>query len=390
MSLINKMLQDLDARGQKSGPALQGEIKPVLVADSGAARRKIAYVVIVVVAGIGIGTLLWMKRQALTPAPGDPSLATLGPAPVEVATPIAPGVLLPQPVAVPAPVPVATPAPVPAPVPAPAPVAASPAFAAAPTPAPATVAVRSAPARRAPAVASAPPRRADVVRMSDPQGEPAADTPAAAVTIRSAAATPQPLVSAGRQMTPVQQSESQYRQALQALDEGRVSAATVHLEQALKLNARHEAARQSLVGLLLEAGRKDEAVQQLEQGLAAWSGQPALAMLLARIQIERGGSGVATLQRSLAAGQGSGDYHAFLAGALQRDGRHREAVEQYVQALRTAPDNSVWLMGLGISLEAEKRNAEALAAFQRAASSATLSPPLQSFVDKKADALRVR
>lgn len=191
-------------------------------------------------------------------------------------------------------------------------------------------------------------------------------------------------------MTSAQQADREYRRALGAIEEGRIPAAFEHLEASLKLNLRNEAARQSLVGLLIESGRKDEAVRQLEQGLALDAGQPALAMLLARIQIERGGSGVATLQRSLPAADNNGDYRAFLAGALQRDGRHREAVDQYSAALRTAPDNAIWLMGMGISLHADRRNADALAAFRGASVSGSLTAPLQSFVDKKIESLSPR
>jgi MSHA biogenesis protein MshN len=40
-------------------------------------------------------------------------------------------------------------------------------------------------------------------------------------------------------------------------------------------------------------------------------------------------------------------------------------------------------MGLGISLQAEKRNAEALDAFQRAKGSGTLSQELLAFVERR-------
>jgi MSHA biogenesis protein MshN len=40
-------------------------------------------------------------------------------------------------------------------------------------------------------------------------------------------------------------------------------------------------------------------------------------------------------------------------------------------------------MGLGMSLQAEKRNAEALEAFQRARASGTLSAELLAFVERR-------
>jgi len=303
MSLINKMLQDLDARGSQGGAGLQSEIKPVLVAERGLPRRQIAIAAAIVTCGVAVGLALWVRR----PVPAVAPVAVLVPAPAAVVTP--------------------------APVVAPAPVATAPAASVAPPVAASDPSEVKAPQAVLLAEAEAAmPVRAQRRAPAAPIKRNAVPTPAAA---------PIAVVPSGRQMTPAQQADSQYRQALAALDDGRISSAVGHLEQALQRNSRHEGARQTLVGLLIEAGRQDEAVRQLEQGLAADAGQPALAMLLARIQIEQGGSGVATLLRTLPSAQSNGDFRAFLAGALQRDGRHREAAEQYATTLRTAPNNAV-------------------------------------------------
>jgi MSHA biogenesis protein MshN len=187
----------------------------------------------------------------------------------------------------------------------------------------------------------------------------------------------------GRQESSPQRAEGEYRHALNALQDGRMTEAMTALEQTLKLDPTHEAARQTLVGLLIEAKRSDEAIRHLQTALAMDARQPALAMLLARLQIERGASGVDTLTRTLPYAGNIADYHAFLAGALQREQRHREAAEQYQAALRASPGNGVWWMGLGMSLQAEKRNAEALEAFQRARGSGSLSAELMGFVERR-------
>jgi MSHA biogenesis protein MshN len=151
----------------------------------------------------------------------------------------------------------------------------------------------------------------------------------------------------------------------------------------LQLNPRHDAARQTLVGLLIDNHRAEEAMQQLQLALTLDPKQPSMAMLLARLQIERGGSGIDTLTRTLPYVGANGEYHAFLAGALQRQQRHREAIDQYQAALRGLPQNGVWLMGLGISLQAEKRDGEALDAYRKAKASGTLNQQLATFVDGK-------
>jgi MSHA biogenesis protein MshN len=187
----------------------------------------------------------------------------------------------------------------------------------------------------------------------------------------------------GRQETGTQRAEGEYRRALASLQDGRMTDTIAALEAALKADPMHEAARQTLVGVLIEMGRTDEAMRQLQLGLTLDARQPAMAMLLARLQIERGASGIETLTRTLPYAGSDPDYHAFLAAALARQGRHREAAGEYVQAVRAAPGNGVWWMGLGISLQAEKRNGEALDAYQRARASSGLSQELQGFVERR-------
>lgn len=197
--------------------------------------------------------------------------------------------------------------------------------------------------------------------------------------------------------------DSPYRRALTLIGEGRREDAAGALEQVLRTDPRNAAARETLVGLLLEQRRSDEAMAQLQLALAADPRQGAMAMLLARMQIERGGDGIGVLLNSLPfvdAGTGRAGtedalagarYHAFLAGALQRRARHPEAVQQYRAALQAvadnAPDSGVWLMGLGLSLRAEGHMAEAAEAFTRARASGGLSAELDAYVERQLAAL---
>ena len=153
----------------------------------------------------------------------------------------------------------------------------------------------------------------------------------------------------------------------------------------LQLDPRHAAARQALVGLLLENHRIDEAQQLLQDGLGLNPDRLAYVILLARIQVERGDLQGAhdLLQKYAGSAAGDAEYHAFDAALLQRLGRHKEAVAAYQAALKLAPRAGLWWMGLGISLQADKRSAEALDAFRRAKSVGGLSPDLVAFVDQR-------
>jgi MSHA biogenesis protein MshN len=421
MSLINKMLQDLDARGTPKDGALPGQVKPVERAPARPQGRVVALAVGGAVAVLALGWLGWnqLHREA-KPAPVAVAAPKAAPAVVNVPRSVTGPVQaasVPAAASAPAPAPVVAPAaPVPAPVEA---THAAAADAGAPPAKHLTRAERRAERKRlarerkeqeavarkqAKAEKVAAVRTLDVAPM-EPDSEQAREArramaQALAARGKSAKKTSAAMLAAaraaaheegtkarhgtqGRQETAAQRAEGEYRRALVSLQEGRTLDTVASLEQALKYDPAHEAARQTLVGLLIEANRPDEAMRQLQLGLTLDPRQPAMAKLLARLQIERGGNGIDTLTRTLPYAGNDPDYHAFLAAALARQQRHREAAEQYQLAVRAAPSNGVWWMGLGISLQAEKRNGEALDAFQRARASGGLSQELQGFVERR-------
>ena len=311
MSLINKMLQDLDERGTPDGRGDAAGIRAVPERERGLPRA----VVFGGAAGltaiaIALGWI-YMKR------PGVPPVL------VNVAQ---------------APVPVTVPAPVPVPIPAPAaiPVAAA---------APVTIQMPAAEPVPAPAVEETPVvrekkpaeklRREELRRIAEAAPARVARPVPAAVPVSS-----EKMIVEGKQVTAQQSVENSYRRALAHLQDGRLDDAMSLLQQTLQRDPRHQGARETLVRLLLEAQRPDEAMRQLQQSLALDPKQPAQAMTLARLQLDRSGGGAAaldTLKRSLPFAGEHLDYRALLAGVLQREQRYHEAAEQYQLALQSAP-----------------------------------------------------
>lgn len=333
MSLINKMLQDLDARGGLPGaPADPLLVRPVLRPE----RRLVPRVALAIALVAVVTMAAWFAWNGMRKHPAVPATVVRAPMPLATVPPGMTRITPPQPVAVPEPVPVAP------------------------------VVAEAAPA--APAPRRAPVQAAAVI------APPADATPDAGTVTRSN--------GPGSART----AEGEYRRALADLQDGRVTDAIAALEHTLLLDPRHDAARQTLVGLLVEAQRPDDAMRQLQLGLVLDPRQSAMAMLLARLQLEHGNDGagaIATLQRTLPYAQGDASYQAFMAGVLQRQQRHGEAIAQYQAALAAMPGNAVWLMGLGISLQAERRNAEALAAFQAALATGMLAGDLPAFVQRR-------
>jgi MSHA biogenesis protein MshN len=401
MSLINKMLQDLDARGTPAAESFPSQIRPVARERAGLAERVDRRTVMLAAGGgvavCALATLAWFGW-------GHYQQSRPGAKPAAVAAAAAPAQLKPAPAAVkpeqgmsstitmgPA---SAAPA-----APAEAPAAQSKSVAGyEPDSEEARAARQAIMAELQSRMPAASPRPAAVRHESkheskrakkrrqlaeEREHKPAKRAKAAADAGTSTVAAKGKRAAQGIQESGPQRAEGEYRHALNALQDGRMTETIAALEQTLKLDPAHDAARQTLVGLLIEAKRNDDAIRHLQAGLALDARQPSLAMLLARLQIERGGSGIDTLTRTLPYAGNQADYHAFLAGALQREQRHREAAEQYQAALRAAPGNGVWWMGLGMSLQAEKRNAEALEAFQRARASGSLSGELLAFVERR-------
>ena len=417
MSLINKMLQDLDARGTAPGEALPSQIKPVAREPHGVNKRVLAAGVAGAFAAVAVVWFGWQQLHApgvasapvaAKPAPAAVPVTAAAKAPPQMTSTIT---MLPaggpaaQTVSAPAAEAPAAAAPEPAPVVAeraaafqpPAPVKAE----ARPAKPEALQARResAAPKQKAVAADTAPTQLAyQSVAPVEPDSEEARAVRRALAQELEARQARQPFAPAGtiadnrnasvrtasgRNQSVSQRAEADYRRALASMQDGRMGETIASLESALRIDPGHEAARQTLVGLLIEAKRPDDAIRQLQLGLTQDPRQPALAMLLARLQIERGGNGIETLTRTLPYAGANPDYHAFLAGALQRQQRHREAAAEYQAALRSVPGNGVWWMGMGISLQAEKRNSEALEAFRKAQASGALSQELQAFVERQ-------
>jgi MSHA biogenesis protein MshN len=188
-----------------------------------------------------------------------------------------------------------------------------------------------------------------------------------------------------REVAPSERAEIAFRKGVTQIQEGRANAAELEFRDALKQDPTHLGALQAILGLLVDSGRNNEAEQFLHKALDINPRQPRHAMVLARLEVERGEvtGAINTMVAALPYVQSDFDFYAFLAALLQREGRHREAVDYYRTALRGVPGNGVWMMGMGISLRASNQSAEARDAFVHALESKQLSPALQEFVERQ-------
>ncbi len=339
MSLINKVLRDLEAQRDADGapPPLASplahdnlrSVKPVVAILSRQQLLRIG-LALAVVAG---GAFAWSQWGAklLETGKTPPVSVTAPPAPVvetKTASATAPGVALPPPSLAskiePPPVPEIKPAPAAKVAPPPAPVPVKPAAKTETvTVAPPARIAKAAPPVTAPPAASARTDKDTVVRK--PKAEPAPAAPAkvekpapASAPAKDAvpeeepvaleadkpvaksreSAKPAPVADkpAGKTvmekkvkpLSPEDKAESEYRLAATSLQAKRVGAGESHLRAALAVQPAHVKARELLAGLALQGGRWRETQALLEQGLNLTPGHYPYAQLLARVYVDHG------------------------------------------------------------------------------------------------------
>jgi MSHA biogenesis protein MshN len=249
------------------------------------------------------------------------------------------------------------------------------------------------PAAEAPLVAPAPevmaPPAPDALRLARTLGTPVQETqpePAKVAPPKApVAVTPKPPAAPSTNDA----AEAHFRRAGLLLSHGRVSEAEERLQAALRSDPSHVNARQTYVSLLLENQRVDAARRLLQEGLAIQPGQATFAFALARIHVEqRDYPAALEVMDRVGLAARNPEFQALRGTVLQRLGRHGEALEAYDNAIRAGtPPATTWI-GLGISLEAVGRRTEAAQAYRRALTAGPVAPEAREYAESRARALQ--
>src|SRR5438552_15253928 len=345
MSLINKMLQDLDRRQALAGATDASVAQVTAPGEAQRGGREWLWRIVAVLLTLGLGWVVWVGYQLL-PKPLVTNVA-LQPAP-------------------PPPAPKVT---VTAPPPPPAAVAE-------PTP---------------PGPVEAPPVTApDTLRLAreieTPLRERAAKAPKLAAALP---ALPKGTVDKrDRVYSAAQTADAQFRRAAVLLNQGRLSEAEDHLAGALRADPWDAAARQADVAMLLEQRRVEAARRLLQEALAVNAAQPAFAVALASIYTEQREyrNALEVLDKAGPAARNA-EFQAMRGAVLQRLGKHAEAVEAYQNAIRIAPQPGTTLVGQAIVLETLGRRPEAAQAYRRALDAGSLAAEAREYAEARARAL---
>ena len=352
MSLINQMLRDLDRRQDRTDG--RGAVPPAY--RQGRPPRRSPWLILAFAASVPlaalVGWLAWERFAAAPAAEPAPAAAvelprSAGPARAALAaTPAGP-----RPEAASRPVP-------PPPAPAGEPRARETARAPEPTP------------RRPAATRQAPPPA-----MADTEAPPPADD-----------ASPGTLHKSPRPVSPLQRAEEHYRRAYTLLSQGRQEAGEAALRKALAAAPDHEKARELLALVLIRGGRLVEAGEVLREGLRRNRGHRQLVRIYAEVLDRQQRTAVAVRlleQYRPARIERDPAYFALLAAYYRKQGHHQDAASLYRQLTRLRPDNGVWWIGLGLSLEALAQPAAAAEAYRKALDTGALNARLRQFAAGK-------
>lgn len=188
--------------------------------------------------------------------------------------------------------------------------------------------------------------------------------------------------AAGRSVRATTDSQSLYRRAMEALEQGRDATSLSILSQLLKLDPHHLVARRMAISLAIEQHQPEQGLIWLNEGLSMHPEDAALRTLQAK-QLSQAGDVVSAVDVLQSIEHPDADALGLKAGLLVKLGRHPLAASAYEQALKSNPDNATWWLGLGLSWQAQGQVSAAREAFARAYRLGQLGPDVQTWLEQQ-------
>ena len=209
--------------------------------------------------------------------------------------------------------------------------------------------------------------------------------------IRPASATPAlstvtPKTSiAKKRITPKKTPQNQFATAMHYYQQGRMAECLQLLNETLSLDPKHQKAREILSNILMQQQRWLEAEQILVTGMELNPADNSFKRLLARLKIEQGQEemAIAILEKPLYKKHLDAESSALLALLYQRQGLHPRATLHYKHALSTQPTQGKWWLGLAISQEAQQQWSTAAKSYRLAATSNGLESQLKEYARQR-------
>lgn len=212
--------------------------------------------------------------------------------------------------------------------------------------------------------------------------------PELVVAVRAATAIEQPSATTDQNVkSPAMQNvlAQQYQTALLNAETGHYQLAIQNLYALLKMDVEYKDARVSLAALLIDQDKIADAQKLIKQGLLQTPDFTPYIELKARIYALQGKYKLAlhTLQNASPNLEENPEYHAFIAAMYERNNQFALAATLYKRLLANNANNSRWWFGLGVSLDKQGLQKDALDAYKRAGAMGHLSGESQTYLQTR-------
>jgi tetratricopeptide (TPR) repeat protein len=231
-----------------------------------------------------------------------------------------------------------------------------------------------------------PPPQVEVITQEEPPGPSASVSavapPPAIVPSLEERSTP---VRVNRELSLEERDRNNSQNALIMATGGQMTEAYRQLLTFLEANPEAHQSRETLGKLLFAQQEYVQAAVVIDQGLARAPNNAAFKKIKARLLMQAADPAQAlALMRNVPPSVAADtEYHELLAQLYQQQNFHREAVAAYQDLLRTNRQQGRWWTGLGISLEAQDMDTDALASYQQALQTGNLDRNLRQFVQSR-------
>lgn len=186
-------------------------------------------------------------------------------------------------------------------------------------------------------------------------------------------------------LTETQIAEHDFREAIKLSSQGNISEAEHRLRKIIRKYPSHEKTYETLAGILINSNRTHNAHTTLSTAVDKFPDNYNLRTWLARVKVAHGDmhDALHVLEESPDMEKLGADGHALLGFIYQKHNKHQDAVASYEKAIETKDNEPKWWLGMAISLESQNASEQALAAYQRAASTGYSNQQTLAFINNR-------
>jgi MSHA biogenesis protein MshN len=174
-----------------------------------------------------------------------------------------------------------------------------------------------------------------------------------------------------------------------SLKNGDTASALKDLNNLLALEPRNASARKRLSSLEFAQGNPKRAAFLLDQGIKLSPNDSSMRLMLARLLFRenRNAQALAILNEHPSGVIADNDLLSFRAALAEKQKDYATSLEDYAVLLQRQPGNARWMLGLAISQDKQKMIEQAVITYKKVKSSNQLSAQVVSFVDGRLAAL---